>query len=197
MKIYLNKVNVSIIIAVIILIFLWLFFPAIFNWWAVNVWKVPLAQVNELNKLGPLGDIYGSLNTLISSIALMAVAYSTYLQISSLREARQVNAKQLELAHKSHTEQLIESKHAIFSNTFNSLLNHKQDRYNGLFIRNKETGDEFVSEEIFVDVALRFLYLLENNWNSRDLHDWDRTNVGKLFDDHLSNLGGINRAQRN
>ena len=50
-----------------IFILAWLFFPNLFQWWAIHVWFIPIEQLDEMGKLGPLGDIYGSLNTLFTS----------------------------------------------------------------------------------------------------------------------------------
>ncbi|WP_407504198.1 hypothetical protein [Acinetobacter baumannii] len=165
---------------------LWIAFPFIFKL-LIEAYKFP----KDFTDFGPFGDIYGSLNTLISSIALCAVAYSTYLQITSLNETRVTNKEQLRLAEKSHQEQLNESKHAVFSNTFNTLLNLKQDRYNGLKIRNKENGMEYISEEIFVSIALRFLWLIDNYIYKEN---WGRTEIGQKFDGYLVVLGGKERG---
>lgn len=186
-----GKVSYVWLIAITLGLFVLLTYPYFFNWWAINFWGVPEKELSDLTKLGPLGDIYGSLNTLISSIALSAVAFSAYLQVTSLKETRIANKKQLVLAEKSHQEQLKESKHAVFSNTFNTLLNLKQDRYNGLKIRNKQNGMEYISEEIFVDIALRFLWLLENEFNKGTYGSFD---VGSKFDDYLDVLGGKSRG---
>lgn len=76
------------VLLVLGLIVLWLFFPIFFQWWAVDFWIVPDSQTDEFMKLGPIGDIYGSLNTFISSIALCAVAYTTKLQYDASKEVR-------------------------------------------------------------------------------------------------------------
>ncbi|MDC4542035.1 hypothetical protein NQ781_18430, partial [Acinetobacter baumannii] len=115
-----GKVSYVWLIAITIGLFVLLTYPYFFNWWAINFWGVPQEELSDLTKLGPLGDIYGSLNTLISSIALSAVAFSAYLQVTSLKETRIANKEQFVLAEKSHQEQLNESKHAVFSNTFNT-----------------------------------------------------------------------------
>lgn len=109
------------------IICLWIAFPLIFKA-LIESYKFPA----NFNSFGPFGDIYGSLNTLISSIALCAVAYSTWLQVTSLNETRETNAKQLELAQQSHLEQVKESRNAIFANQFYSLLNFKKDKFNSL-----------------------------------------------------------------
>ncbi|MDC5672172.1 hypothetical protein OFN19_18255, partial [Acinetobacter baumannii] len=64
-----GKVSYVWLVAITLGIFVLLTYPYFFNWWAINFWNVPEEQLSDLTKLGPLGDIYGSLNTLISSIA--------------------------------------------------------------------------------------------------------------------------------
>lgn len=91
-------------VGVLSIVCLWIAFPFIFKL-LIEAYKFP----KDFTDFGPFGDIYGSLNTLISSIALCAVAYSTYLQITSLNETRVTNKEQLKLAEKSHQEQLNES----------------------------------------------------------------------------------------
>ncbi|MDC4685764.1 hypothetical protein NQ809_18700, partial [Acinetobacter baumannii] len=105
-----GKVSYVWLVAITLGIFVLLTYPYFFNWWAINFWNVPEEQLSDLTKLGPLGDIYGSLNTLISSIALYAVGVSAYWQVTSLKEARIDNKRQLKLAEKNHEEQVIESR---------------------------------------------------------------------------------------
>ncbi|MDC4977333.1 hypothetical protein OHW14_17975, partial [Acinetobacter baumannii] len=64
-----GKVSYVWLVAITLGLFVLLTYPYFFNWWAINFWGV---SVGELGDLGPLGDIYGSLNSLISSIALCA-----------------------------------------------------------------------------------------------------------------------------
>ncbi|HFE9765971.1 TPA: hypothetical protein ACGA4J_002782 [Acinetobacter baumannii] len=174
------------VVGILFILIIWIAFPFIFKL-LIEAYKFP----KDFTDFGPFGDIYGSLNTLISSIALCAVAYSTYLQITSLNETRVTNKEQLRLAERSHQEQLNESKHAVFSNTFNTLLNLKQDRYNGLKIRNKENGMEYISEEIFIKITLRFVWLLENSFYIKEC---SRREVGQKFDEFLVVLGGNERG---
>lgn len=139
--------------------FLFLTYPFFFNWWALNFWGVPEGELSDYTKLGPLGDIYGSLNTLISSIALCAVAYSTWIQTTSLRETRISNEKQLS-----------ESKHAIFSDMFYNLLMHSKDTVNALTIKGKH------KTEILNDASDKFSELLKNEWK-HNLENLTRENV--------------------
>jgi hypothetical protein len=95
-----------------------------FNWWAVNFWNVPENELTDFTKLGPLGDIYGSLNTIVSSIALCAIAFTTYLQVISLKETRKIT-----------TEQMDESRNAIFATKFYALLNYKDEKLKTLSVK--------------------------------------------------------------
>ncbi|WP_269515664.1 hypothetical protein [Acinetobacter baumannii] len=126
-------------VGVLSIVCLWIAFPFIFKL-LIEAYKFP----KDFTDFGPFGDIYGSLNTLISSIALCAVAYSTYLQITSLNETRVTNKEQLKLAEKSHQEQLNESRNAIFANQFYSLLNYKREKFNSIVLecRNNEYQKE-------------------------------------------------------
>lgn len=147
------------------IICLWIAFPFIFKL-LIEAYKFP----EDFKDLGPFGDIYGSLNTLISSIALCAVAFSTWLQVTSLKETREVNAKQLTLAKQAHDEQVEESRNAIFANKFYSLLNFKADKLNSISVQRKiplgsnqvrnvqETGIEAIEE-----ISLKFYRLLKEN----------------------------------
>jgi len=117
---------------------LWFLFPWIFSVFFNLIIKNP-KEYGE--NFGAVGDIYGSLNALISSIALCAVAYSTWLQVRSLKETRETNLKQLKLVEDSHNEQLNESRNAIFVNQFYSLLNYKKDKLNSIELN-------FITEEL-------------------------------------------------
>lgn len=138
----------SFIFAMIIMggIFLFLFLPLVFKSLAVNVWGVPLSIVDEkgtsiplkLSDLGPLGDIYGSLNTLFTSITLGIVAYTAGLQRKANEQTFNATEAQLDLAQNNHEEQLKESRNAIFTNQFYALLNFKNERLNALILRPKD-----------------------------------------------------------
>ncbi|OCY53094.1 hypothetical protein [Acinetobacter pittii] len=146
---------------------LWFLFPWIFSVFFNLIIKNP-KEYGE--SFGAVGDIYGSLNALISSIALCAVAYSTYLQVTSLRETRKVNSKQLALAQQAHDEQVKESRNAIFANKFYSLLNFKKDKLNSLSLTKRTKGGEGFPQFIQVsgletidDLALEFHTTLEKD----------------------------------
>lgn len=172
------------------LIVIWLFFPTIFNWWALNIWNVPNSQIDEIGKLGAIGDIYGSLNTLISSIALCAVAFSTWLQVTSLKENREANQRQLELAEHSHQEQLKETKYSIFSNMFYALMNEKQQRSKSVnFIKDNENKN---SIEVFEIINFELYKLVENDWN--DTTKINQATLRKVFDDIVRKYNKYDQA---
>lgn len=152
-------------VGILSIISLWIVFPLIFKL-LIDAYKLP----DDFKDFGPFGDIYGSLNTLISSIALCAVAFSTYLQVTSIRETRETNIKQLNLAKEAHDEQVKESRNAIFANKFYSLLNFKESKLNRVVLsRIKETDPDFPEyEEVsglkaMEDLALEFHEIMTAN----------------------------------
>jgi hypothetical protein len=140
---------------------LWFLFPWIYSILFNLIIKNPEYYGD---KFGAVGDIYGSLNTFISSMALCAVAYSTILQIKELRLSRQ-----------TYKDQLSETKFSNFSNLFYSLLNHKQTKYNNLKISSE--GGEFDSIRIFAGVSSRLLRLLSVDWKTIESVDENVTKV--------------------
>lgn len=104
-----NKRQVGLLIVLVVLI--WLVFPFLFK--AVMFWMgwvgVDLATFAEY---GPVGDIYGSLNTLFTSATLAFVIYSTILQRQANKDARVAMADQLQQAKDATAEQLQQAKNA-------------------------------------------------------------------------------------
>ena len=119
-----GKVSYVWLISITLGLFVLLTYPIFFNWWAVNFRNVPENELTDFTKLGPLGDIYGSLNTIVSSIALCAIAFTTYLQVISLKETRKIT-----------TEQMDESRNAIFATKFYALLNYKDEKLKTLSVK--------------------------------------------------------------
>jgi len=128
---------------------LWFLFPWIYSVLFSLIIKNPEYYGD---KFGAVGDIYGSLNTLISSMALCAVAYSTTLQVKELR-----------LARKTYTDQLNESKYSNFTNIFYSLLNHKNLNYKNLMEVGNE-GEKIDAQEIFSSISDFFVQLNRSIW---------------------------------
>jgi len=87
-------------------VFIFLTYPYFFNLWAIYFWHIPESELTDYTKLGPLGDIYGSLNTLFTSATLLIVIYSTLLQRQANKDAREAMMKQLKQAKKSTKKQL-------------------------------------------------------------------------------------------
>ena len=114
----------------------WCLYPIFFQWLIVTQFKINPKLYGDT--FGAVGDTYGSLNTLISSFALAGVAYSAYLQVTSLKETRNATARQLELAEKNHKEQLNESNNSQFTNQFYALLNYKAETFRSLTLQNGE-----------------------------------------------------------
>lgn len=176
-----GKVSYVWLIAITFGLFVMLTYPYFFNWWAINFWGV---TEGELSDLGPLGDIYGSLNSLISSIALCAVAYSAWLQVTSLKETRLVNNLQIR-----------ESRNAIFTTKFYSLLSYKEEILRSLNITFE--GKTYQGREIFSIYVIYIDNLFDNEW--KDLNHFDKkllnaeirkcnkiVNDGKEFSDWYS-----------
>lgn len=93
-------------------VFIFLTYPYFFNLWAVYFWHIPESELTDYTKLGPLGDIYGSLNTLFTSATLLIVIYSTLLQRQANKDAREALEKQLTQAENATAEQLKQAKEA-------------------------------------------------------------------------------------
>ncbi|WP_373351017.1 hypothetical protein [Acinetobacter bereziniae] len=162
----------AIIIMTGILIFL--FLPIAFKYIALNLWNVPPFVLDEngknkpiqLSDLGALGDIYGSLNTLFTSVTLGIVAYTTGLQ-------RKAN----EYTYNSNQIQINEAKYSNFSNLFYSLLNHKQVKLNSLMIKKNETI--YDANKIFMEITEELSRLCRTEWESLD--NIDKKNIKDHF----------------
>lgn len=180
-KIHLSLRNFLIGILLIFLIVfpIWSYFPLIFS----KIINHTLGDISLYGEnLGSIGDIYGSLNTLVSSIALLAVAFTTYLQVISLKETRNSNNKQLSLAKQSHEAQIKESKSAIFSNLFYSLLNLKFDKYKELTILHSE--ELWKADKIFINLSDEFQRLLVEEW--QDINSVNDQIIREKFEKFLN-----------
>ncbi len=176
-----GKVSYVWLISITLGLFVLLTYPIFFNWWAVNFWNVPENELTDFTKLGPLGDIYGSLNTIVSSIALCAIAFTTYLQVISLKETRKIT-----------TEQMDESRNAIFATKFYALLNYKDEKLKTLSV--KRDGIEYFGCQIFDFYFCYFDNLFKKEWKElttyieQDIYSHIRkcdleVNDGKEFSD--------------
>ncbi len=184
------------LICLTVVAFAFLYFPLFFRYIALEVWDIPVTiykdgtvEIVALADLGPIGDIFGSLNSFISSIALCAVAFSTWLQVTSLKETRIANQKQLDFSNDVHEAQIKESKYSIFSNMFYALLTQKQASFNNLKLIDKD-GNVIVADKIFYNFSTKFLDMLKKDWSNLDLIDED-----KVFDDFFAYVRELNNNQ--
>lgn len=140
---------------------LWFLFPWIYSVLFDFIIRNPESYGS---RFGAVGDIYGSLNAFVSSVALCAVAYSTWLQVTSLKETREATARQLDLAEKNHKEQLRESQNSIFLNTFTTLLNQKNTTKQSLQVK---VGEKFCNHEyLFIFMADKFAEKVDIEWKN-------------------------------
>lgn len=148
---------------------LWFLFP-----WIYSVLFSVIIKNPEYygDRFGAVGDIYGSLNTLISSMVLCAVAYSTTLQVKELR-----------LARKTYTDQLNESRYSNFTTNFYALLNHKNQNYKNLDEKNK-FGKIVDSQEIFTQISKEFFNLNKGKWADKK---FDQIDVKREFRSFVHN----------
>lgn len=160
---------VFLLVMVILLLWVWSIFPVIFNWVMLGV----NSKQPSLKDLGPLGDIYGSLNTLFTSATLLIVIYSTYLQRQAnedirkamseeLKQAKDLaeielavtkkaSEEQLELVTKTHAAQIKENQYNFFTNQFYALLNLKENKFYKLKLEIK--GQSYEQDQIFVNLS--------------------------------------------
>jgi hypothetical protein len=138
----------------------WLSFPIFFEWLITKHFLIDPEKYGQ--KFGAVGDTYGSLNTLISSIAMCAVAYSTWLQVTSLKETRKMNRDQMTLTKEVHDEQMTASRNAIFTTKFYSLLNYKDEMLKTFAVQ--KDSKIYEGREIFDIYFKYFENLLDNDW---------------------------------
>lgn len=167
---------------------LWFLFPWIYSVLFDFIIRNPESYGS---RFGAVGDIYGSLNAFVSSVALCAVAYSTWLQVTSLKETRETNKIQLDFAKKVHDDQIKETKYSNFLNIYNSLMNYKLTKYNALQIRIDEGEDKNIwyAEEIFKEISLYFL-------GQKKIFDLSllRNQVGDLYNGVLAKIAGADKG---
>lgn len=159
----------------IIFIFLiWTYFPFIFRF-LMNWMGWIGTDLKGFSEFGAIGDIYGSLNTLISSLALCAVAYSTILQVNELKLARQ-----------TYVDQLNEAKYSNFSALFYSLLQNKQQIFNNLKAESR-SGGAYIGQNLFAVLSTDFVKFLEETKHSQkdELKSLSIKDVQRYFSSEL------------
>lgn len=131
------------LLCLVLVIITFLYFPPLFRLVAIDFWEIPLTvykdgtvEVVELADLGSIGDIFGSLNSFISSIALCAVAFSAWLQVKSLKETR--------IATKN---QLAEVRNTRLTDQFYSLMTFKNEMLYQLNFKVNKCFEEYIEGE--------------------------------------------------
>lgn len=183
----------------VFVIITFLYFPPLFKSIAIEFWGIPTTvyqdgsvEVAQLVDLGPIGDIFGSLNSFISSIALCAVAFSTWLQVTSLKETREANERQLQLAKETHDAQIKESQLSNFSTAFYALLNYKNLALTNLVFEDK-SGEEikiYKGTEIFKIFYKKFDELHKNEWKDFQQSQFTEQLVRAEFNKFVKELTG-------
>ncbi|WHA55251.1 putative phage abortive infection protein [Acinetobacter pittii] len=141
------------VLLILVIFFIWIYFPFIFM--NLMKWMGWLGtDLKGYGEYGAIGDIYGSLNTFISSIALCAVAFTTYLQVKSLEESR-----------KSNQEIQLANEFTQFTSQFYNLLNYKNERVKLLCLKNGT--DEIVGFEVFRAYHFEYLKVIKNEWKEK------------------------------
>lgn len=176
-----GKVNYLWLVLITVGIFIFLTYPYFFNLWAVYFWHVPTSELTDYTKLGPLGDIYGSLNTLFTSATLAIVIYSTILQRQAnedvrkamyeeliqaknlaeiqLGQSKQAALEQLDLVRETHAAQIRENQYSFFTNQFYALLNLKENKFYKLKVEIKNKYYE--QDQIFVNLSAELTRILK------------------------------------
>ncbi|MDX8270391.1 hypothetical protein SLK22_03860 [Acinetobacter pittii] len=178
----------------------WIFFPKIFKWWVSGYLIDPPISFNAYASLGPIGDIFGGLTAFFTSLTLIIVLYSAYLQrqankdareamsdqlkqakeasAEQLKQAKESTRQQLELARDTHSSQIKETQYSIFSNIFYSLLNQKHERSRVIFF---EKDDQKIDlYQMFEFVNAKIFNLVDNQW--KDVSDITISDLKKEFD---------------
>jgi len=99
-------------LVIFIILFIWFKFPIFFKYWLFNVIIEPPFTPEAFTGLGPIGDIFGGLTALLTSLTLIIVMYSAYLQREANKDAREAMAEQLQQAKEATKNQLRQAKEA-------------------------------------------------------------------------------------
>lgn len=155
-KYFLPAVIVVIILLALILYF---FLPVAFKFVAINLWGIPETIQNskggtdtlQLTDLGPLGDIYGSLNTLFTSLTLGVIAYTAILQYRVSKVMQKDSFKNMFYSLLEQNREIINS------------IKFPQCKRIGLINVKGETWD---SVKIFSELSDEFTEFLKKNHRS-------------------------------
>ncbi|USP41036.1 hypothetical protein [Acinetobacter sp. XS-4] len=107
----LKKILLWVLVLIFVLI-VWIKFPLIFKEWVFKLLVKPPFTPEAFTSLGPIGDIFGALTALLTSLTLIIVIYTAYLQRQANIHARDAMAEQLRQAGKAAKNQLEQAKEA-------------------------------------------------------------------------------------
>lgn len=103
-----------------------------------------------LNKLSAFGDSFGSINTLISSFALIGVIWSVIMQKKELqlqREELRKTSQELHSQKEEFEQQNKTARYQRFDNTFFQLLNNQKEKVQDLHISFTNMHHVLISED--------------------------------------------------
>lgn len=149
----------------------WLFFPKIFKWWVSDYLIDPPISFEAYTALGPIGDIFGVLTALFTSLTLFIVLYSAYLQWEANKDVREAMEKQLEMASISLEKQLNQAKILSEEALSKQALHHEEQLLKAekaLAAQEKEAKDNVFSNNFFnllnyKEERLKSLYILQGD----------------------------------
>ncbi|MFV5586108.1 hypothetical protein VXQ32_16580 [Acinetobacter oleivorans] len=99
-------------LVLLIVLIVWIRFPLIFKEWVFKILVKPPFTPEAFTSLGPIGDIFGALTALLTSLTLIIVIYTAYLQRQANIHAREAMAEQLKQAERAAENQLQQAREA-------------------------------------------------------------------------------------
>ncbi|HCQ9968290.1 TPA: hypothetical protein OMQ72_001204 [Acinetobacter baumannii] len=100
-------------LVILFILILWIIFPLIFKEWVFSLLVNPPFTIENYASLGPIGDIFGGLTAFFTSLTLIIVLYTAYLQRQANKDAREAMEKQLQQAKHATELQLREARRAL------------------------------------------------------------------------------------
>lgn len=194
-----------------------IFFPKIFKWWVSGYLIDPPISFDAYTALGPIGDIFGGLTALFTSLTLIIVIYSAYLQRQANKDAREAMAEQLnqakaasaeqlkqakestkqqlDLAEATRDAQIKESQNAIFTSKFYSLLSFKNERLNQIKLHIVLDEKEHQVDGMVAIRKLALIFFIEIGKNGDEMVNYEYKELLKQFtkitSDHFSDRVNI------
>ncbi|OTK46953.1 hypothetical protein B9X71_08950 [Acinetobacter baumannii] len=166
-------------LGILFIFIIWITFPLIFKKWVFTLIVKPPFTPLEFATLGPIGDIFGGLTAFFTSLTLIIVMYSAYLQRQANNDARKAMAEQLQQAKDANAEQLQQARDA----TAKQLRQARQSIQQQLELAQK-THDAQISESKFTNFSNAFYTLL--NYKQSRLNSLKiRTEKGEFAPEYI------------